>query len=73
MKIYYIPQLVRALWLINFAGSIQLFYRKALYDPLHLKSLINIKICHLVSFPACWMNLKDTRNISLTSFARSVL
>ena len=55
--LYYVSQLVRALWLVNLAGRI------LLYGPLNLK----------VSFPVRPINLRDITNILLTSFSRSVV
>ena len=55
---YYISQLIRVPWLVNFAGRISL-----LYGPLYLKD----------SFPARPINHRDIINILLTSFSRSVL
>ena len=54
---YYISQVVRAPWLVNFAGRI------LLYGPLNLKDY----------FSARPINLRDILNIVLTSFSRSVL
>ena len=56
-RTYYISYLVRALWLVNFAG------RTLLYGPLTLK----------IYFSARPINLKDIINILLTSFSQSVL
>ena len=50
IMIYYISQLVRAVWLVNSAGCI------SLYDLLNLK----------VSFPTCLINLRDIGHFAFT-------
>ena len=62
---YYISQLVRAVWLVNFVGAI------SLHGPLN--SVDRFPWLQLVSFPARLIDLKDIINILLTSFSRSVL